>query len=558
METENTMTEYKSLRKINTGDAGFKDLAVTCVCLANTQGGKLIIGIEDKEKEPPNTQTISTEQVNKTITRLRSLCFNVGFVLNDFEKHSNGGEYFSITVLPTSKSLATTSDGKIYIRIGDQCQAARGEDILRIASEKDAFQWELQNRNYYIHQIPSNNIDWFVSQIRDSDRVKPFVKELSEIEILEHYNLIQNNTLTNIGVLWLGTPQMRSRLVYPITVQYIVYDEVEKKVRKEDWLDYSKNPKELILDIEKTAVELTYFDEFPQGFFRNKIPHYDKRLIRELLINAIVHKSFTIAGDIFIKVYPDRLEITNPGGLPLGITKDNILHTTSRRNPHLIRVFHDLKLMEGEGSGYDLIYEIASRDSKSFPIINSDFNTTNVIQYSKIMDDEALLIVDFIAKNYPLSQKELIVLGIVARHKKILTTNLTKELQLSDEKRLRSFVGKLLDKSILITRGIKKGTEYLINPKLISSSKINIKPTLKVIEPHRLEALIEDDLNRYPNSQVADIQKRLEDVPLQDIRKKVYAMVKKGILEHTPDKTYRKYWLAKKNRNEIENENRKS
>ena len=558
METENTITEYKSLRKINTGDAGFKDLAVTCVCLANTQGGKLIIGVEDKEKEPPNSQTISIEQMNNTITRLRSLCFNVGFVLNDVEKYSNGGEYFSITVLPTSKSLATTSDGKIYIRIGDQCQAARGEDILRIASEKDAFQWELQNRNYYIHQIPSNNIDWFVSQIRDSDRVKPFVKELSEIEILEHYNLIQNNTLTNIGVLWLGTPQMRSRLVYPITVQYIVYDEVEKKVRKEDWLDYSKNPKELILDIEKTAVELTYFDEFPQGFFRNKIPHYDKRLIRELLINAIVHKSFTIAGDIFIKVYPDRLEITNPGGLPLGITKDNILHTTSRRNPHLIRVFHDLKLMEGEGSGYDLIYEIASRDSKSFPIINSDFNTTNVIQYSKIMDDEALLIVDFIAKNYPLSQKELIVLGIVARHKKILTTNLTKELQLSDEERLRSFVGKLLDKSILITRGIKKGTEYLINPKLISSSKINIKPTLKVIEPHRLEALIEDDLNRYPNSQVADIQKRLEDVPLQDIRKKVYTMVKKGILEHTPDKTYRKYWLAKKNRNEIENENRKS
>lgn len=547
METENTITEYKSLRKINTGDAGFKDLAVTCVCLANTQGGKLIIGVEDKEKEPPNSQTISIEQMNKTITRLRSLCFNVGFVLNDVEKHSNGGEYFSITVLPTSKSLATTSDGKIYIRIGDQCQAARGEDVLRIASEKDAFQWELQHRNYNINQIPSDNIDWFVSQIRDSDRVKQFVKELSEIEILEHYNLIHNNTLTNIGVLWLGTPQMRSRLVYPITVQYIVYDEVEKKVRKEDWLDYSKNPKELILDIEKTAVELTYFDEFPQGFFRNKIPHYDKRLIRELLINSIVHKSFTIAGDIFIKVYPDRLEITNPGGLPLGITKDNILHTTSRRNPHLIRVFHDLKLMEGEGSGYDLIYEIASRDSKSFPIINSDFNTTNVIQYSKIMDDEALLIVDFIAKNYPLSQKELIVLGIVARHKKILTTNLTKELQLSDEERLRSFVGKLLDKSILITRGIKKGTEYLINPKLISSSKINIKPTLKVIEPHRLEALIIEDLLRYPKSKSADIQKRIEELPIEDIRKKLLSMETEGKVLTEGSKKGKVYYVAKKN-----------
>lgn len=553
MDTENTIIEYKSLKKITSGEAGFKDLAVTCVCLANTQGGNIVIGIEDKEKEPPLNQTISHEIMNKAISRLRTLCFNVGLVLNEIETHENGGEYFSITIQPTLKSLATTSDGKVYIRIGDQCQPARGEDILRIASEKDAFQWELQMRNYSIMQIPQANINWFVNEIRDSDRVKPFVKELSDLEILEHYNLLQNGALTNLGVLWIGTPQMRSRLVYPITVQYIVYDELEKKIRKDDWLDYSKNPKELILDIEKSAIELTYFDEFPQGFFRNKIPHYDKRLIRELLINALVHKSFTIAGDIFIKVYHDRLEISNPGGLPLGITKDNILHTTSRRNPHLIRVFHDLKLMEGEGSGYDLIYEIASRDSKSFPIIQSDFNTTMVLQYSKIMDEEALLIVDFIAKNYQLSQKELIVLGIVARHKKILTTLLTKELQLSDEDRLRTYVGKLTEKSILITRGIKKGTEYLINPKLISSSKVNIKPTLKVIEPHRLEALIEDDLNRYPKSQIVDIQKRLEDVPIEDIRKKVYAMVRKGVLAHTPDKTYRKYWLAKKNRNEIEN-----
>ena len=50
------------------------------------------------------------------------------------------------------------------------------------------------------------------------------------------------------------------------------------------------------------------------------------------------------------------------------ITKDNILHTTYRRNPHLIRILHDLKLMEGEGTGYNLIYEITSRDAKAFPI----------------------------------------------------------------------------------------------------------------------------------------------------------------------------------------------
>ncbi|MET3114604.1 ATP-dependent DNA helicase RecG [Pedobacter sp. CG_S7] len=554
MEDENIVIEYKSLKKVTTGgDAGIKDLAQTCVCLANAQGGKIFIGIEDKEKEPPKGQKITSVVINNTITKLRSLCYSVGLVLGDLAQHSNSGEFFHITVQPTLKTIATTSDGKIYIRVGNQCQPVRGDEVMRLAAQKDAFQWETQLRAVNLNELPKDNISWFANQIRDSDRVKTFVKQMSDLEIAEHYNLIYNSIATNLGVLWLGTPAQRSRILYPITVQYIVYDDLEKKIRKEDWNDCTLNPKELLLSIEKQAIELTYFDEFPLGLFRNKIRHYDERVIRELLINAIAHKSYTISGDIFIKSYPDRLEISNPGGLPLGITTDNILHSTIRRNPHLINILEDLKLMEGEGSGYDLMYEISSRDSKKFPIVYSDFNTTKVVQYSKILDEEALLLMDFIAKQYQLSQKEFIVLGIVARHKKIPTTILTKELQLSDEDRLRSYVSKLVEKAILTTRGIKKGTEYLINPKLISSSKINIKPTLKTIESHRLQALIEEDLSKYPNSLLADIHKRLEDVPIEDIRKLVYAMVKKDILEHSGGKTYRTYHLVKKNRNEKEN-----
>lgn len=558
---ENCSKEYKGLKKIidNQGklkSEGLRDLAITCVAFANAQGGVLIIGIEDNESAPPLRQTIDIKLTNTTITRLRSLCFNVGLVLNDIETNDNGDQFFSITVHPTLKSVATTADGKIYIRVGDQSQPARSEDIVRLASEKDAFQWELQIRNVALNQVNESNMQFFAQEIRNSDRVKQTLKDFTDIEIIEHYNLVENGKLNNLGLLWLGTAAQRSRLVYPLTVQYIVYDELEKKVRKVDWQDYSKTPKELLLDIEKQAIELTYYDEFPHGLFRNKIRHYDERLIRELLINAIAHKSYTISGDIFIKVYNDRLEITNPGGLPLGITKDNILHSTQRRNPHLIRILHDLKLMEGEGTGYNLIYEITSRDAKAFPIPISDYNSTSVTQYSKILDEEAVLLLDFIAKNYQLSQKEFIVLGIITRHKKILATQLTKELQLTDADRLRSYINRLTELAILITRGIKKGTEYLINPKLIASSKINIKPTLKTIEQPRLKALIEEILRFTPNLTAKEIQTKLGDITIEDVRKSIYKLVKMGSLEHSSDKTYRKYWLAKKNRNNIEKQHR--
>ena len=549
---EGISIDYKSLKKVldsagKIKSDGLRDLAVTSVAFANVHGGKIIIGIEDKDKQPPLEQTITVKTANETVTRLKSLCFNVGFQLGEIETHANGSQFFSITVYPTLKSVATTADGKIYIRIGDQCQPARSEDIVRLASEKDAFQWELQTRNVSYTEIPEMNMRWFADEIRKSDRIKQNTKELSDIEIIEHYNLIDKGKLTNLGVLWLGTASQRSRLVYPLTVQYIVYDELEKKIRKEDWQDYSKNPKELLLEIEKEAIELTYYDEFPLGLFRNKIRHYDARLIRELLINAIAHKSYTISGDIFIKVYQDRLEITNPGGLPLGITKDNILHTTYRRNPHLIRILHDLKLMEGEGTGYNLIYEITSRDAKAFPIPISDYNSTSVIQYSRILDEEAVLLLDFIATNYQLSQKEFIALGIITRYKKILATQLTKELQLTDEDRLRTYVNKMIEQAIIITRGIKKGTEYLINPKLLINSKINIKPTLKVIEPHRLKALIEEDLKLYPKSKSSDIQSRISDLPIEDIRKCLLRLEKEGIVFTDGIKKGKTYSLAKKN-----------
>ncbi|WP_218918539.1 ATP-binding protein [Flectobacillus major] len=549
MQEEGKNIDYKSIRKIQQGDSGFKDLAVSVVCFANAQGGKLIIGIEDKNKTPLPDQKVSIDEINKTLNRLRSLTFNVGLMASDIIEHPEGGQYFEITVLPSSKAIATTSDGKIFLRVGDQCHAARSEDIVRIATEKDAFQWELQLRNVSIGDIPIKHIAQFAQDIRLSSRVKESVKELSDNEIIEHYNLSQNGQLTNLGILWLGIAQQRSRLAYPLTVQYIVYNDLEEKVRKIDWHDYALNPKELLQAIEKEAIELTYFHEFNDGLFQRKpIRFYHEKVIRELLINAFAHKSYTISGDIFIKVFTDRLEIKNPGGLLMGITKDNILHKTARRNPHLIKIFHDLNLMEGEGSGYDLMYEISSRNAKPFPTIEAEYDSVNVIQESKILDEDTVALLEYVSNHYQLSQREFIALGIISRSQKILTTQLYRELQLPEEERLRTYVNRLLEQGLIISRGLKKGTEYLINPHLIANAKLNVKASLKVIEQHRLKALIIEELRLRPESSIDEIHKRFGEIDRKDIQKAIYKLVDEGEVEYIGGKTYRKYFVAKKKR----------
>lgn len=542
MDIENQKIDYKSIRKIRSGDKGFKELAISCVAFANAQGGTLYIGIEDKSLVPLAEQTVTENEINDTVSRLHSLCFNVSLTSSGLIKHQNGGEYFKIIVAPSIKSIATTSDGKIYLRIADKCEPVRNEDIQRLSIEKGAYQWELLATRFSLADIPVENVKKFASDIRESDRVKDHVKQMSDLEIMEHYNLIDGEIVTNLGVLWLGNAKQRSRISFPITVQYIVYNHLEQKVRKIEWHDNVLNPKELLLAIESEATELSYSYEFPDGLFRKQIRHYHPKVLRELLLNAFAHKSFTISSDIMICVYPDRMEISNPGGLPLGVTKDNILHQRHRRNPYFITIMSDLKLMEGEGSGYDLIYELNGMEAKRPPVIESSFNETKVTLYSDIQNVDVLPLLDYTLSNYKLSQKGYIAFGAIAAEAKMQATKLSAYLQLSDDERLRTYVEPLLKDGIINKKGTKKGTTYYINPKLIANSKANIKTSLKTIEPYALKALILEDLKYHPQSLISEIAERLPDVERSDLQKMVYSMVGNEI-KATGGKTYRKYEL---------------
>jgi len=542
MDIENQKIDYKSIRKIRSGDKGFKELAVSCVAFANAQGGTLYIGIEDKSLVPLAEQTVTEDEINDTVSRLHSLCFNVSLTSSGLIKHENGGEYFKIIVAPSIKSIATTSDGKIYLRIADKCEPVRNEDIQRLSIEKGAYQWELLATRFSLSDIPVENVKRFANDIRESDRVKDHVKQMSDLEIMEHYNLIDGEIVTNLGILWLGNAKQRSRISFPITVQYIVYNHLEQKVRKIEWHDNVLNPKELLLAIESEATELSYSYEFPDGLFRKQIRHYHPKVLRELLLNAFAHKSFTISSDIMICVYPDRMEISNPGGLPLGVTKDNILHQRHRRNPYFITIMSDLKLMEGEGSGYDLIYELNGMEAKRPPIIESSFNETKVTLYSDIQNVDVLPLLDYTLSNYKLSQKGYIAFGAIAAEAKMQATKLSAYLQLSDDERLRTYVEPLLKDGIINKKGTKKGTTYYINPKLIANSKANIKTSLKTIEPYALKALILEDLKYHPQSLISEIAERLPDVERSDLRKMIYSMVGNEI-NATGGKTYRKYEL---------------
>lgn len=207
-------------------------------------------------------------------------------------------------------------------------------------------------------QIEDEKRKAFVAAIRASDRVKPSVKEKEDGELLRHYGLVQEDTMTNLGVLLLGTAVQRRNLGTAPLLQAIKYDTHKAKVNKWVWDDHILSPIELIDAIWREVPDFRESYEVAEGLFRRNVPAYDEKVVRELLVNALVHRPYTQRGDVFLSFHPDRLEVTNPGRLPLGVTPANILHASRRRNEELARIFHDLGLMEREGSGFDLIYDL--------------------------------------------------------------------------------------------------------------------------------------------------------------------------------------------------------
>ena len=224
--TENQNIEYKGIQKIRTGDKGFRELSVTCVALANAQGGEIIIGVDNKTLKVGDNQIITQDEQNDAVSKLRSLCFGVAITPSGILSDENGSNYFIINVLPSLKTIATTSDGKIYIRIADKCEPVRNEDLQRLAEEKGAFQWEINPTKYSWNDAQvKENIHRFAEDMRQSPRVKDHIKQMDDIEMaIEHFHLIDQDRLTNIGVLWVGTSKQRAGICYPLTVQYIVYN----------------------------------------------------------------------------------------------------------------------------------------------------------------------------------------------------------------------------------------------------------------------------------------------------------------------------------------------
>ena len=86
------------------------------------------------------------------------------------------------------------------------------------------------------------------------------------------------------------------------------------------------------------------------------------RALREAITNAVMHRDYFEAGaNVFVEIYDDRIEISSPGGLPKGLSKEELGTRSVRRNPLIADLLHRIALIEKAGTGIRRMIEDAKR-----------------------------------------------------------------------------------------------------------------------------------------------------------------------------------------------------
>jgi len=331
-------------------------------------------GIQDPDKAQCDLATQCADTFNRPVRPKMSVeSINNKNVIVVFVPEAPNGDkpvYFKKTGLPKGA----------FRRIGSSDQSCTDEDMQLFASSR-------MSKSYDEELVPEadlSDIDYSaIKQYREIRRgVKPDAEELewSDEDLLLALSCAKREKgkirPTVCGILVFGKRKALRRFFPMMRVDYI-------RVAGREWVSDPTNRfdtieirNSLVSAVQRTHA--TVLDELPKGFHlnegeiqRKEIPIVPIRVIREALVNAMMHRNYRIHGPIQIIRYANRLEIRNPG---YSLKSEDRFQEpgSNQRNPKIAAIFHDLHIAETKGSGIRVMQQLMQEAHLSPPYLQSD------------------------------------------------------------------------------------------------------------------------------------------------------------------------------------------
>lgn len=312
------------------------------VAFANTDGGELYIGIDDSKNKGERIRGFNeVEDANDILETLLEQTTpaveNIDVEFIDFEEKG----YVLHIFIPKSSKVHFTAQKKCFIRVNANKKEIKGERIMALGYAKGSYQYEKQIvKNVEIDEIiRSKDLFAYMSRIQTTLPPEDFLKKqrLTEEEKGKKY--------INVGGVLLFDEEPQATLdtrcgikLYRMKTTSTEYD---RRYLDSLPLTINGNLEKLInktLDsIDKMLKDTLY--NIDGHFKKSKYPIV---AIKEVLVNAIIHRDYSLSDDIHVIIYDNRIEIKSPGKLPGFITTANIYDERYSRNPNVVRMLHKL------------------------------------------------------------------------------------------------------------------------------------------------------------------------------------------------------------------------
>ena len=192
---------------------------------------------------------------------------------------------------------------------------------------------------------------------------------------------------------------------------------------------------------------IRFGDSIDEIMERKSVDKSPEKAFREAVANALVHRMWDIPASIKISMYPDKIEISSPGGLPAGLSEDEYLNgqTSLLRNPIIGNVFFRLKYIEKFGTG--------------IMRINYAYKNILVKPEYRIFSNSIRIILPVIKSDYKLNEAEKRLINILTDSGSMTRNEVEKAAEMEKSKTIRILNG-LIDKNIIQKKGMGRATKY--------------------------------------------------------------------------------------------------
>jgi ATP-dependent DNA helicase RecG len=457
-------------------DANIHSLAETMVAFANSDGGTIVLGYSEQGKP---TARINPEDIEGA---LRQAAAQTSPPVRATLEPAGGSEGPTFLIrIPRAIDLHSLSDGRVFIRNGAENRALTGDEIRNLVTSK-------ATGDYEIEAVAGATVADFDDELVAEYVAKREARTRRKLDIDLPTAENAAGLLRDIGALDpSGAPTVAGILMFAKNPQaflphsgivFVKFPGVEPR-GEQGRVGYGR--REEINGPLARVIERSWqiiFEEMRvgaivKGLEREEVLEYPEFAVREALVNAVCHRDYRLKGRrIEVRKYADRMEIISPGGLAGFITLDNIIEEHFSRNPRLVQGLFQWGYIEELGLGVDRMIEdmvAAGHPSPkfnataySFTVTMSNVKERRATPNISINIPSADVQVTSGDSTMTVNERQARAIQYIRDHGRItnrdfqvLCPNVTPET-------LRIDLSDLVDKSVLMRVGEKKGTYYIL------------------------------------------------------------------------------------------------